>query len=242
MPNIQHKRGTRAALDALAASNGLVPWQVYAISDEGRLALALTASTYQTFLKAGEGGGGGVGYYVGPTAPDPATYPLWLNTTAGVFLVWTGSEWMEPGVNYVPPGGSTGQVLLKLSGDDFDVAWGSPTAPSVAWGDITGKPTTFAPSAHTHAIADVTGLETALGGKEPAITKSAGYAKWSGSAWTFVDEAYLTSAAIGSSVQAYSANLTSWASLETSAKQDAITISATAPASPTLNQLWFDIS
>lgn len=58
MPNIQHKRGTRAALDALAVSSGLVPWQVYAISDEGRIALALTTSTYQTFLKTGEGGGG----------------------------------------------------------------------------------------------------------------------------------------------------------------------------------------
>lgn len=33
------------------------------------------------------------------------------------------------------------------------------------WADITGKPTTFPPSAHTHAIADVTGLQTALDGK-----------------------------------------------------------------------------
>ena len=27
---------------------------------------------------------------------------------------------------------------------------------SVAWGDITGKPTTFAPSAHTHSASDIT--------------------------------------------------------------------------------------
>ena len=36
---------------------------------------------------------------------------------------------------------------------------------SVAWVDITGKPATFAPSAHTHSIANVTGLQTALDGK-----------------------------------------------------------------------------
>lgn len=36
---------------------------------------------------------------------------------------------------------------------------------SMAWSDISGKPSTFTPSAHTHAISDVTGLETALGGK-----------------------------------------------------------------------------
>jgi len=113
MPNIQHKRGTRAALDALAASSGLVPWQVYAISDESRLALALTASTYQTFLKTGEagGGGGGAGYYVGPTAPDPGVYPLWFNTTAGAFLVYVSGAWVEPGAtldpdDFVPRAGS----------------------------------------------------------------------------------------------------------------------------------------
>jgi hypothetical protein len=36
---------------------------------------------------------------------------------------------------------------------------------SVAWVDITGKPATFAPSTHTHTIANVTGLQTALDGK-----------------------------------------------------------------------------
>ena len=39
------------------------------------------------------------------------------------------------------------------------------TTHSHNWSAITGKPTTFAPSAHAHAIADVTGLQTALDGK-----------------------------------------------------------------------------
>jgi hypothetical protein len=51
---------------------------------------------------------------------------------------------------------------------------------------------------------------------EPLITKSTGYAKWNGSAWTFANETY----------QASSANLTSWSALATSAKQDTL-VSAT---------------
>lgn len=37
------------------------------------------------------------------------------------------------------------------------------------WADITDKPTTFAPSTHAHAISDITGLQSALDGKEPAF-------------------------------------------------------------------------
>jgi len=35
----------------------------------------------------------------------------------------------------------------------------------LAWANLTGVPSTFTPSAHTHAISDVTGLQTALDGK-----------------------------------------------------------------------------
>lgn len=38
----------------------------------------------------------------------------------------------------------------------------------VDWDDVTGKPSTFAPSTHGHAIGDVTGLQTALDGKQAA--------------------------------------------------------------------------
>ena len=61
MPTIRHARGTRAALDALASSGQLVPWQLYALSDENRVAIATSTSTYQALAKEGEGGGGGGG-------------------------------------------------------------------------------------------------------------------------------------------------------------------------------------
>jgi hypothetical protein len=37
-----------------------------------------------------------------------------------------------------------------------------------SWSEVTGKPSTFTPSAHSHAIAEVTGLQSALDGKQPA--------------------------------------------------------------------------
>ena len=39
------------------------------------------------------------------------------------------------------------------------------SANAVTWGNVSGKPSTFTPSSHTHTIANVTGLQTALDGK-----------------------------------------------------------------------------
>jgi hypothetical protein len=41
---------------------------------------------------------------------------------------------------------------------------------SVAYSSLSGIPSTFAPSAHSHAVSDVTGLQTALDGKQAAGT------------------------------------------------------------------------
>lgn len=60
-------------------------------------------------------------------------------------------------------------VLAKIktvdgsgSGLDADVLDGQEGNYYLAWGNLTGKPSTFPPSAHSHAIADVTGLQAAL--------------------------------------------------------------------------------
>lgn len=66
--------------------------------------------------------------------------------------------------------GKTGAVTLGPS--DVGAAAASHTHTksqitdlSLAWSEITGKPASFTPSAHGHAIADVAGLQTALNGK-----------------------------------------------------------------------------
>lgn len=76
MPNVQHKRGTRAALDALAAGSGLLIGQIYVIADEDRIAVATSASTYQSSAKQGEGGG---------SSPMTGTVTASLPGGAGVF-------------------------------------------------------------------------------------------------------------------------------------------------------------
>ena len=40
---------------------------------------------------------------------------------------------------------------------------------SIAWTSVTDKPTEFPPEAHTHAISDVTSLQTALDGKAALV-------------------------------------------------------------------------
>lgn len=62
MPDVRHKRGTRAALVALAGADGLKPGQLYVLTDEtGRIAIATSTSTFSTFALESEVGGGGGG-------------------------------------------------------------------------------------------------------------------------------------------------------------------------------------
>lgn len=60
-------------------------------------------------------------------------------------------------------------VSVEDAGPDADVVvtigTGGGGGGSGAWEDITGKPSTFPPSAHNHAIADTTGLQAALDSK-----------------------------------------------------------------------------
>jgi hypothetical protein len=71
-------------------------------------------------------------------------------------------------------------VFIDADGNPIDMGGGSAT---VTWDAITGKPTTFAPTIgstastaaagnHTHAVAAITGLQTALDAKLTA-TKAA---------------------------------------------------------------------
>lgn len=60
---------------------------------------------------------------------------------------------------------TAGTVSYKWTG----TAWISNNLAAFEWDDITGKPATFPPSAHTHAISDVTSLQTALDGKAASV-------------------------------------------------------------------------
>lgn len=73
----------------------------------------------------------------------------------------TGTEFVE--INLAKPAGA-GRYLTQ-NHNTGALSW-SP----VAFSELSGVPSTFTPSAHNHAITDVTNLQTTLNGKEPTIT------------------------------------------------------------------------
>ena len=50
----------------------------------------------------------------------------------------------------------------KLDSDDSYEIYSAGTATAVAWSGVTGKPSTFTPSAHTHSTSDITNFPTTL--------------------------------------------------------------------------------
>jgi hypothetical protein len=104
----------------------------------------------------GAGGGSGILSGVGPPAGalgEPGDF--YIDTAAdAVYGPKTIGGWgaATSMIGPVGPQGDTGP------------------AGSNAWADITGKPATFAPSAHTHPQADVDGLGAALAAKQDAAT------------------------------------------------------------------------
>ncbi len=75
-----------------------------------------------------------------------------------------GSSYTHPtgdGNLHVPATGTTSAGMFLEAGSTAGaLSWNF-----ITWADVTSKPTTFAPSAHTHAISDVTNLQTTLDGK-----------------------------------------------------------------------------
>ena len=57
MPSIKIKRGTRSQIDAAATANQLKEGEMYLITDEDRLGVGKSASTYISFPKMSELGG-----------------------------------------------------------------------------------------------------------------------------------------------------------------------------------------
>ena len=82
-------------------------------------------------------------------------------------LTWSGTAWI-PQAPSGGGGGSTGDMLKSVYDPDADgKVVSAVNADAVPWSGVTGKPSTFAPSAHTHPQSEVTGLVAALAGKAP---------------------------------------------------------------------------
>jgi hypothetical protein len=116
-----------------------------------------------------------------------------FNTTLNQMMVYGSSGWQSmassgsaattaSAVTFTPSG-NIAAVNVQLAIQELDAekpplepqdggtygrksgAWVSVVSPSIDWSAITGKPSTFPPSAHSHPISQVTGLQAALDGK-----------------------------------------------------------------------------
>ena len=100
----------------------------------------------------------------GPTGPTGATGPAGVTTgstaPANTSVIWADTS--TTGSAVVPVGGTTGQMLSKSSGSDYDTAWATPVTSSdlalkanLASPTLTGTPSapTAAPATNTTQIA-----------------------------------------------------------------------------------------
>ena len=89
---------------------------------------------------------------------------------AGDNVVWNGEAWDNLS-GYVDLSGLAKKTDLPTKTSDLandsgyitaadDITGNAATATNVTWGGVTGKPSTFPPSQHTHSSSEITGLAT----------------------------------------------------------------------------------
>lgn len=96
------------------------------------------------------------GFSGSPTAPTPVagTNSTQIATTAFVH-------------DAIVDFGAGDMTRATYDSDNDGKVDAAEVADAAPWSGITGKPTSFAPSSHSHSIAQVTGLQSALNGKSP---------------------------------------------------------------------------
>jgi hypothetical protein len=141
--------GLQTALDGKEAS-----FTVLSIA-KGGTGVSTTPSNGQLLI------GNGTGY---TRAALTAGTNISITNASGSITINSTYTYTHPtgdGNLHVPVTGTTNNLKVLKAGATAGVfAWGN-----VAYSELTGVPSTFAPSAHTHEIADITGLQTTLTGK-----------------------------------------------------------------------------
>lgn len=103
----QAPRGTRAALNTLASGSSLRAGELYLITDEGRLAVGLTATTYQDFAKNST-----FTQTVNGLVPAPTTVTGKVLTDAGTWVLPT---------NTLGPDGDKGDITVGGTGTTLTI-------------------------------------------------------------------------------------------------------------------------
>lgn len=157
-------KGTYASLSALQSAHATgAEGDVYATTDTTPSTIYIwdTVANTWTSIGAVQGAKGDTGAE-GPQGPTGVTPAISISVTglaAGASPTVTKSGTAEaPSFAIGIPKGDKGD-----KGDQ-----GPQGVPgTTSWSDLTGVPSTFTPSAHTHATSEVTGLDAALASKQP---------------------------------------------------------------------------
>lgn len=217
---------TTAKTLAVTAANGTYTRKDYVI-----LKLDLAANSVTAIMKNGTAdvGGGTL-----PTLTQTASvweYPIAVVTVpAGAVSLVAGNidNWLDRQSSRVFTYSSTtqrgrvpvtaGQITIGINTATriLEIYNGSTwvSVPELTWDAISGKPTTFAPTAHTHAQTDITGLTTSLSNLDSAKAP----VSHTHTASQITDQSNIDAGRI-------------------SGKK--ITVSSTAPSSPATGDLWF---
>lgn len=217
---------TTAKTLTVTAANGTYQRKDYVI-----LKLDLAANSVTAVLKNGtaDAGGGTL-----PTLTQTASvweYPIAVVTVpAGAVSLVSGNieNWLDRQSSRVFTYSSTAQRgrIPTLNGDviiGINTAtrilefWNGSTwvsVPELSWAAISGKPTTFAPSAHTHTMSEVTGLQANF----DSVNANKANVVHTHTANAITDQGNLDVGRINGKK---------------------ITVSSTAPANPAPGDLWF---
>jgi hypothetical protein len=124
---LKFKSGTRAQLNTAASSNGLLSGEPYFITDENRIAIGASTSTYVDFATLSEIQAGSSSTYISATTPpSPSSNDLWWDSESGQLFIYyndgDSSQWVEICIsNYTSlaylsdEGGTWGEISGTLS-------------------------------------------------------------------------------------------------------------------------------
>jgi hypothetical protein len=113
-------------------------------TNDGKLYTKKSVGGVDTIVDLSAGTAGGASVTVSTTPPSsPNDGDLWWDSTNGVLKVFyndgTSTQWVDANTGAIGPqgvpgagvisGGTTGQVLAKVSGTDYDTQWANPSQP-----------------------------------------------------------------------------------------------------------------